>query len=50
MKRSASAIGTLPRHSPGMDPKVLLREFLKANADPADRRRPALAPSLPSAS
>lgn len=27
----------LPKPSPGMDPDVLLREFLKATADPANR-------------
>jgi hypothetical protein len=42
---SAQAIGTverpappsLPKPTPGMDPDVLLREFLKATADPAGR-------------
>src|ERR1700730_18239842 len=27
----------LPKPTPGMDPDVLLREFLKATADPANR-------------
>src|ERR1700723_3205295 len=42
---AAQAIGTverpapsnLPKPTPGMDPDVLLREFLKATADPANR-------------
>ena len=42
---SPQAIGTvdrpappnLPKPAPGMDPDVLLREFLKATADPANR-------------
>ena len=42
---SPQAIGTvdrpappsLPKPTPGMDPDVLLREFLKATADPANR-------------
>src|ERR1041385_7505614 len=28
---------SLPKPTPGMDPDVLLREFLKATADPANR-------------
>ncbi len=32
------APSNLPKPTPGMDPDVLLREFLKATADPADRR------------
>ena len=28
---------SLPTPTPGMDPDVLLREFLKATADPANR-------------
>ncbi len=31
----------LPKPTPGMDPDVLLREFLKATADPANRHRAA---------
>jgi hypothetical protein len=31
------APANLPKPSPGMDPEVLLREFLKATADPANR-------------
>lgn len=42
---SPQAIGTvsrpappsLPKPTPGMDPDILLREFLKATADPANR-------------
>src|SRR5947209_20584919 len=32
-----SAPPSLPKPTPGMDPDVLLREFLKATADPANR-------------
>src|SRR6185312_8553909 len=32
-----SAAPSLPKPNPGMDPDVLLREFLKATADPANR-------------
>ncbi|MGV7795923.1 MtrAB system accessory lipoprotein LpqB, partial [Mycobacterium kansasii] len=31
------APSNLPKPTPGMDPDVLLREFLKATADPANR-------------
>src|ERR1700724_3867964 len=31
------APANLPKPTPGMDPDVLLREFLKATADPANR-------------
>src|ERR1700739_3149871 len=32
-----SAPPSLPKPTPGMDPDVLLREFLKATSDPANR-------------
>ncbi|HTM86288.1 MAG TPA: hypothetical protein VL179_15575, partial [Mycobacterium sp.] len=35
VKRAAPP--NLPKPTPGMDPDVLLREFLKATADPANR-------------
>ncbi|MEO6795275.1 MAG: MtrAB system accessory lipoprotein LpqB [Mycobacterium sp.] len=37
----APAPSVLPKPTPGMDPDVLLREFLKATADPANRHRAA---------
>ncbi len=38
------APSNLPKPTPGMDPDVLLREFLKATADPANRHGGAAVP------